>query len=328
MTKPPRLTIAIPTVNRARLVARAVESALAQTAADIEIIVSDNGSTDDTPQVLGGYQDPRLRRFRHERTMSATAHGNFLIEQSAGDYFLGLSDDDHIEADFAARVLDLLGRHPGLAFLYTGCHVHYGPVVVPCLTGPETEDGHDFIAAFFDGRREVCWCACVTRLSDLHRIGPIPDGRIFGDMFYWTKLAFQGQVGCVAAPLAHYTFMTADNLSSGVPAPKWARETRSLADDAIAAFARSHGTTVGTAALRRACVRFVARSTANQFVWSAIRGSNRWRLAKDVGLCLPYLGTDLVAWPRVLSALFLPRGQLRRLVLGAAARRTVLRQAR
>ena len=43
---PPRLTIAIPTVNRARLLPRAIESALAQTSSEIEIIVSDNGSTE------------------------------------------------------------------------------------------------------------------------------------------------------------------------------------------------------------------------------------------------------------------------------------------
>jgi len=64
----PRLTIAILTFNRADLVGRAIESALAQTYADIEILVSDNGSVDSTPSVLASYSDPRLRTFRHEAT--------------------------------------------------------------------------------------------------------------------------------------------------------------------------------------------------------------------------------------------------------------------
>ena len=70
----PRLTIAIPTINRAGLLGRAIESALAQTSSDIEIIVSDNGSTDDTPAVIDRYvgrcAEGRLRTFRHPSTIS------------------------------------------------------------------------------------------------------------------------------------------------------------------------------------------------------------------------------------------------------------------
>ena len=321
-----KLSIVIPTVNRAQLVSRALESALAQTADDIEIIVSDNGSADSTPAVLARYQDPRLRQFRHEQTMSATAHGNFLIEQSAGEFFLGLSDDDYIEPDFAARALELLARHRDLAFVYTGCLIHYGSAVVACLTGPITERGTDFIRAFLAGNREVCWCACVTRVADLRAIGPIPEGRIFGDMFYWTKLAFQGDIGCIAEPLAHYTFMTSDNLSSGVPAPKWARETQLLATEVMAAFGDFPEGTETAAALQRDCARFIARSTANQFVWNSIRGVGKLRLVEYLGPCLPFLGRELQAWPRVISALVLPGQWLRYLILRAAAKRAAQRQ--
>jgi glycosyltransferase involved in cell wall biosynthesis len=324
----PALTIVIPTLNRAQLVGRAVESALAQTSAKIEIIVSDNGSVDETPAVLSRYRDPRLRHIRHERTVSATAHGNFLVEQASGEFLLGLSDDDYIEPDFAGRVLDLFERKPGLAFVYTGCCTHYGSVSVPGVTGPETEPGPDFIAAFFAGKREVCWCACVTRIADLRSIGPIPEGRIFGDMFYWTKLAFLGEVGCIATPLSHYTFMTADNLSSGTPVPKWAGETRMLADEVLAAYGNVGNKPRDAAALRRDCIRFVARSTANQFIWNAIRGARKRALIKDLPACLPFVLGDISVWPRIVGALVMPRPLVRDLILGAAARRASLRRDR
>jgi hypothetical protein len=195
--------------------------------------------------------------------------------------------------------------------------VHYGDVCVTTLSGPEVESGRDFLAAFYAGQREVCWCACVTRLSDLRAIGPIPAGRIFGDMYYWTRLASSGEVGCVGTALSHYTFMLSQNLSSGTPAPAWAAETRLLADEALAACA--HGS--GRAARELQSRQFVARSTANQFIWNAVRGSPRRRLLRDLWACRTWLAGDPAVWPRALAALLLPRRATRALVLRAAALR-------
>jgi hypothetical protein len=321
----PRLSIVIPTLNRARLLARALDSALAQTAPDIEIIVSDNGSRDETPAVLARYADPRLRLFCHAATIPADEHGNFLIAQCRSTFFLGLSDDDWLEPAFAAQVLALLDAEPGLAFAYTGCEVHYGDATVPSLGGPRVEPGADFLAAFYAGQREVCWCACVTRLADLRTIGPIPRGRIFGDMYYWTQIARRGRVGCIAEPLAHYTFMSEDNLSAGVPVPTWAAETRLLAESVLAGVAADAPHLLDQ--LRSDLPRFVARSTANQFVWSLLRGGRRAPLWRDLWRVRADLARDPRVWPRALATLLLPRELLRRMVLHSAVARGEQRAA-
>src|ERR1039458_2300093 len=157
----PRLTIAILTYNRADLVGRAIESALAQSYADIEILVSNNASSDSTPSVLARYSDPRLRTFCHESTMPLPRHGQFLIEQARGEFILGLSDDDFLEPDFVAEVLAAFDRNPEAAFVYTGCAVHYEDIQVPALVGPPLESGEDFLANHYAGRREICLCATV-----------------------------------------------------------------------------------------------------------------------------------------------------------------------
>jgi len=213
----PRLTIAIPTLNRAGLLGRAIESALAQTSAATEIIVSDNGSTDETPAVIERYEGRGLRTFRHPSTMSAAKHGQFLMEQAHGEFFLGLSDDDFLEPEFSTEVLAMFDRHPELSFVYTGCAVHYEGFPVPALVGPSVEPGATFLAEHYAGRREVSWCACVTRLRDLREVGPQPEDRIMGDMFFWTKLAFRGPVGCVPRVLSNYVLMRSvnDNMSHG-----------------------------------------------------------------------------------------------------------------
>jgi len=314
-----RLSIVIPTLNRLVLAQRALQSALAQTSDDIEILISDNGSSDGTAAWLAGVSDARLRKFRHEQTISVQAHGNFLVEQARGEYFLGLSDDDWLEPDFAADVLALLDRHPGLPFIYTGCLTHYAQAAVPALCGPERESGSDFLAAFFAGRREVCWCAAVSRMADMRAIGPIPPGRIFGDMFFWTRLARRGDVGCVARPLSHYSFVTEDNLSTGTPVTAWAMETRLLADEVLQAWPPAERHRID--AVARDMHAFVARSTANQFVWNALRGAARGALWRSLPPLWPLLWRSPRVWPRLALALALPSAWTRRLVLAAAGRR-------
>lgn len=85
-----RLTIAIPTVNRVDLLKRSLESALAQTSDEIEILVSDNGSTDATPQLLAGFHDPRLRVVRREVTVPRAQHGSLIFAEINTEFVLVL----------------------------------------------------------------------------------------------------------------------------------------------------------------------------------------------------------------------------------------------
>ena len=318
----PRLTIAIPTLNRVELLGRAIESALAQTSQDIEIIVSDNGSVDDTPALIARYAGRGLRTFRHDSTISAARHGEFLMNQAHGEFFLGLSDDDYLEPNFAAKVLSMFDRFPELSFVYTGCFVHYEDIQVPAVVGPPVESGADFLAAHYAGQREVSWCACVSRIRHLRGIKPQPDDRILGDMYFWTKLAFLGPVGCVAEPVSHYILFRTwnDNISHGTSPAVWASESRLLADEVIQASRQAGATSEYLSNLERTSKHHVARSTANQFVWTRIRGATlsdawKWSVA-----CLPYLSWSVPAVSRLFAALLLPRKLLRKSLLMAAAR--------
>lgn len=323
-TGAPRFTIVIPTVNRAALVGRAVDSALGQTYSDIEVIVSNNGSRDGTRGVLDRYHDPRLRIFHRDETIPATAHGNFLLDQARGEFFLGLSDDDWVEPGFARTVLDLFDRRPGLSFVYTGCLIHYADVALPARTGPQSEPGPEFLAAFMGGRRDVCWCACVTRTADLRRIGPIPPGTICGDMFYWTKLASCGEVGCAPEVVSHYVSYrdAGDNHSGGTPVLAWAQEVEALAHDMVATCGRARLNPDAFGKLESDSVEFVARSTADQFVWNALRGASRLSLLRTVAPSVRFLrGGGAALWIRVAASVAAPPWLLRNRVLAAAARR-------
>jgi glycosyltransferase involved in cell wall biosynthesis len=317
----PRLSIAIPTVNRAYLLGRAIESALAQTSADVEILVSDNGSSDETPQVIESFAGRGLRTFRHSSTMSAARHGQFLIEQATGEFFLGLSDDDYLEPEFAAEVLAAWDRHPESAFVYTGCAVHYDDIQVPALVGPPLEPGPDFLAQHYSGKREICWCACVTRVRDLRELGPQPDDRIMGDLFFWSQLLFRGPVGCVPRILSHYILLRQrnDNISHGTSPEIWGRESKLQAEENIRISRQRGAAAEYLANLERESKRHIARSTANQFVWTRVRGASissalSWSLD-----CLPYLSFTWPVVSRLGAALLLPRTLLKTMLLKGVA---------
>src|SRR5689334_12889392 len=64
---PPKVSVVIPVLNRPVAVRRAIESVLAQTFQNFEIIVVDDGSTDDTAESVSSFHDPRIRLIRHDR---------------------------------------------------------------------------------------------------------------------------------------------------------------------------------------------------------------------------------------------------------------------
>ena len=84
---------------------QALESALAQNYELLEIIVSDNCSTDDTESLVQSYSDPRIRYFRHEKNIDPNDNFNFCLQKATGAYFLLLHDDDLIDSTFVRECI-------------------------------------------------------------------------------------------------------------------------------------------------------------------------------------------------------------------------------
>jgi glycosyltransferase involved in cell wall biosynthesis len=111
----PKFSVVVPTYNRARLVGRSIETLLAQTFRDFEIIVIDDGSTDGTQEALKPYQDKI--RYYHQHNQGVSAARNHGIRMSAGEY-IAFTDDDvivdlhwlaHIDQCFQENRCDVVG---------------------------------------------------------------------------------------------------------------------------------------------------------------------------------------------------------------------------
>lgn len=122
----PLVTIAIPTCNREILLARAISSAQMQTYQNIEIVISDNESSDGTESLCEDLatQDGRIRYTRQPKNLGGAGNFNWLLSHASGEYFMWLGDDDWLDANYVESCLSLLLKDSCLAFV-SGCPVYY-----------------------------------------------------------------------------------------------------------------------------------------------------------------------------------------------------------
>jgi glycosyltransferase involved in cell wall biosynthesis len=111
----PKVSILIPTFNRAGFLREAIASALSQTERETEVLVLDDASPDQTPSVVKEFSgDPRVRYVRHERNLGIAGNWRRGMELALGEYFCLLHDDDTFEPDFVAELMRPLVADPGL----------------------------------------------------------------------------------------------------------------------------------------------------------------------------------------------------------------------
>ena len=116
-----KVSAIITTHNRADLLLRAVDSVLAQTLTDHEVIVVNDGSTDHTEEVMATQRDPRTRYLRHETAVGPCAARNTGIDNARGEYVAFLDDDDEWLPDKLALqvgALEAEGPDVGLAYCW------------------------------------------------------------------------------------------------------------------------------------------------------------------------------------------------------------------
>lgn len=110
----PLVTVGIPTYNRASTLGRAIESVLGQDYPHIEVVISDNASTDETQAICKEFQeaDNRVRYIRQLSNQGATANFNQVLQQASGDFFMWLGDDDWLDRGYISNCIRILLEEP------------------------------------------------------------------------------------------------------------------------------------------------------------------------------------------------------------------------
>jgi len=110
----PTVSIGMPVYNGEPYIRAALESLLAQTFTDFELIISDNASTDATESICREYaaRDSRIDYVRHEKNQGASANFQFVLDQARGEFFIWAACDDVRSPDFISVNLDFLRKNP------------------------------------------------------------------------------------------------------------------------------------------------------------------------------------------------------------------------
>ncbi|MDZ8186212.1 MAG: glycosyltransferase family 2 protein [Nostoc sp. ChiSLP02] len=117
----PRLSIGLPVYNGERFLQQAINSLLAQSFKDFELIISDNASTDKTEEICRAYakQDQRIRYYRNEYNIGCARNFNRVFELSSGEYFKWAAYDDLHAPDFVSKCVELLDADPTIILCHT-----------------------------------------------------------------------------------------------------------------------------------------------------------------------------------------------------------------
>jgi len=172
----PLVTIGIPTYNRASgYFKEALECALVQDYPNLEIIISDNCSTDNTESVVESYHDSRINYIKQSTALHPNDNFNFCLNSAKGDYFLLLHDDDLVDADFVETCLKAVNYRFDVGLIRTGARLidTDGKVIGEKKNFMQDLSIEDFILSWLESKTWMFLCSTLFNTQGLKDVGGI-----------------------------------------------------------------------------------------------------------------------------------------------------------
>jgi glycosyltransferase involved in cell wall biosynthesis len=209
----PTVSIIIPTYNREQLLGRAIQSALAQTYQDFELIIIDDGSTDNTDRLVKSFNSEKIRYIRHKKNKGPAAARNTGIRSAKGNYIAFQdSDDEWMPEKLEKQMRAFATAPPEVGVVYTSYYLatNKGKRVRPFL-GLAPKDG-DVFCSLLKGRF-VLPSTIIIKKECFERVG-VFDERLLPIEDYELFLRFSKyyHFKCINEPLVLY-YLQPDSVS-------------------------------------------------------------------------------------------------------------------
>lgn len=209
----PEISVVIPTYNRGSFVEHAVDSVLAQTYKDYEIIVVDDGSTDDTREKIQSYGD-RVR-YLYQENRGPSAARNRGIMSASGKYIAFCDSDDRFLPKKLEQQVNFINRHPKCRFLYSWYYNVNKQGVVTKLRKPKACHSQEELQYFLYNRKFTIRTSTVVVVRKaFKKVGMFNENYDYSqDWDMWLRLASEYRGYCIEKPLAEY-WLHDDNRSA------------------------------------------------------------------------------------------------------------------
>jgi len=275
----PRVTVAITTYNQAAYIGATIQSVLNQTYTDYEIVIVDDGSTDDTPGVVAQFGD-RIRYIRQENRGVAGSR-NRAVEESRGTLIALLDGDDLWDPPKLARQVQFYDEHPHVGLVAVECRlISTSGEVLHQEKRPRTQVFEsptvpyalgDFHLGFFEGCLIATTSQVMIPAAVLRDIGPSRPYRVSSDYDLYLRIACKYQVAFINEALASWRY-----LPTSASGPRALRELHWGSDglDILRAHARGPGAGLGAEVIHARLER-AATDVAYAAFQAGCRGEGR-----------------------------------------------------
>jgi glycosyltransferase involved in cell wall biosynthesis len=198
----PLVSVLIPTYNYGHYVTHAIDAALHQTYPNVEVVVTDNCSTDGTVAMLHERyaSEPRLRVFQNERNIGLVPNFNRALFHARGEFVLWCSADDWILPPHITRLYEVLHREPDVDVCYSGAYFanHEGrPYTIRALPGQfpaDYVDARDELVELLTTVCQVCLPTALFRRAVFDELGGMDESfRVASDWELAVRLAVAGK---------------------------------------------------------------------------------------------------------------------------------------
>jgi glycosyltransferase involved in cell wall biosynthesis len=205
----PRVSIGMPVYNGEKYIRQALDSVIAQTYTDFELVISDNASSDGTEAICKEYvkKDIRIKYIKQPVNIGAINNFNFLLKQASGIYFAWLCHDDYLDVFFLEMIARFLDEHADVALCASDFYVVKDGAIVRTRIQDHIRDNIDWTVArrgFFTYSSKLFLAfSGIYRLSIMHTnniyLQPGFNGIIWGDeISVLPRVALHGRI--VALP--------------------------------------------------------------------------------------------------------------------------------
>ena len=206
MPDDPLVSVLMPAFNAARYVAEAVESILNQTYSNFEFLIVDDGSTDDTPRILGRYadRDPRVHLVSRPNTGLVVAL-NEMLARARGEFIARMDADDIALPERFERQLAYLASHPECVMIGSRVFI-IDPDGSPITVMGDALTHEEIDRAFMNGRGQMVYHPSVMiRKRALIEVGPYRrEFETAEDLDLFLRLAEIGRIENLPEPLLKY----------------------------------------------------------------------------------------------------------------------------